>query len=349
MLFAWCAGYFLNLLGAPAPYLLGSLFGVWLIGSFVAPLGRIFRITRWLHRSIILGLSTLLGAMFTPAIFDNLGTWSFTVLVMTLVTLLSAIVSFLFFTRMRGYEPRLAMLCSAPGGQAEIVMLSRDLVDKDYVVALCHLVRVVMVFCIVPFLLAFTQGQVAVDASNTALFELPGVADIPYHVLLQFAGLALGGFVLARGLKLPMPHLVGPLILSGLCHIVGWVDLPRISEFVLLAQLAIGSAIGARLCRVAWREIFGYLKDAIINAVFIVILFISAAWLVAQFTQPTFLNLTLAYMPGGIYEVTLLALLFSFDVAFVAFHHTIRVLIIFLSLPLFWKKFGARQTADTQE
>jgi len=31
--------------------------------------------------------------------------------------------------------------------------------------------------------------------------------------------------------------------------------------------------------------------------------------------------------------VTLLALIFGFDVAFVAFHHTIRVMMVFLGLP----------------
>jgi uncharacterized membrane protein AbrB (regulator of aidB expression) len=41
----------------------------------------------------------------------------------------------------------------------------------------------------------------------------------------------------------------------------------------------------------------------------------------------------LAFVPGGLYEVTLLALIFGFDVAFVAFHHTIRVMLVFLGLP----------------
>jgi len=47
------------------------------------------------------------------------------------------------------------------------------------------------------------------------------------------------------------------------------------------------------------------------------------------------LKLWLAFVPGGLYEVTLLALLFGFDVAFVAVHHTIRIMFIILSLPVF--------------
>jgi uncharacterized membrane protein AbrB (regulator of aidB expression) len=47
-----------------------------------------------------------------------------------------------------------------------------------------------------------------------------------------------------------------------------------------------------------------------------------------------FLRMLLAFIPGGLYEVTLLSLIFGFDVAFVAFHHSIRVILVFLLLPL---------------
>ena len=48
-------------------------------------------------------------------------------------------------------------------------MMSRDLTDKDYVVALFHLVRVALVFCSTPLLLALIEGEASVIASNTAL------------------------------------------------------------------------------------------------------------------------------------------------------------------------------------
>ena len=46
------------------------------------------------------------------------------------------------------------------------------------------------------------------------------------------------------------------------------------------------------------------------------------------------LQIWLAFVPGGLYEVTLLALLFGFDIAFVAFHHTARIILIFLAMPV---------------
>ena len=53
------------------------------------------------------------------------------------------------------------------------------------------------------------------------------------------------------------------------------------------------------------------------------------AFFIASLTGIDFVNMLLVFVPGGLYEVTLLALIFGFDVAFVAFHHTIRMMLIF--------------------
>ena len=47
-------------------------------------------------------------------------------------------------------------------------------------------------------------------------------------------------------------------------------------------------------------------------------------------------------MPGGLYEVTVLALILGFDVAFVAFHHTVRVVMIFMSMPLIVRSLSGK-------
>jgi hypothetical protein len=72
--------------------------------------------------------------------------------------------------------------------------------------------------------------------------------------------------------------------------------------------------------------------------VFSALLVVSAFGLMAILTafvlDVQFLRMLLAFIPGGFYEVTLLSLIFGFDVAFVAFHHSIRVILVFLLLPL---------------
>ncbi len=96
-----------------------------------------------------------------------------------------------------------------------------------------------------------------------------------------------------------MPHLLGPVLLSAGCHAAGIVNIPRIFEFVMLAQLAIGGGVGARLAQVKFAELMVYLKDAMINTTMILTLYFSAAVLIAYGLGITVLEVWLAFVPGG--------------------------------------------------
>lgn len=335
--FAVClaVGFLFQKLHLPAPLLLGSLFGTWLAGKFIPLSFGELGVPRWFHTAVVLGLSTLIGATFNPEMLPKLSLWAGTVFAMLITTVIATFAGYQYLHRVRGYDSKLAFLCSLPGGQAEVIALSRDLVEKDYVVAFCHLVRVVVVVAMIPLLLAITQGAEGVAASYVVTAQLPGVVDLPPLILVEFIGIGVGGYVLAKWLHIPIPHLLGPLILSALVHLTGWVEVPRINEFILLAQVTIGGGVGAKLSKIDTKELLSYFWDAIANAVIVVSIYCGIALAIGWLGDLGPIKMVLGFIPGGIYEVTVLALIFGFDVAFVAFHHTVRVLLIFLTLPLF--------------
>ena len=330
---ALVTGWLFLQLQLPAPYLMGSLFGVWIIGGIFKPIQPHLGVARWFHVPVILGLGVLIGANFKAEIMAQASQWGFTVIVMILTTIIVSAIGYVFLRRLRNYEPNLAFLCCIPGGQAEALAMAREMVDKDYVVALFHLVRVVFVFVSTPLLLALIEGSAAVQNSNQALQAMPSIADLNTRQLAIFVGVALVGFYISKMCRIPLPHLLGPMGLSTALHMGGWIEIPRINEFVMLAQLAIGGGVGARLAKVPFRELLTYLKDACINTTMILSAYLLAAVTITHVSGVDFLAIWLAFVPGGLYEVTLLALIFGFDVAFVAFHHTIRIAIIFASLP----------------
>jgi membrane AbrB-like protein len=337
-----CGWVFLKI-GVPAPFLMGSLFGVWFSGGALPKLRPHLGVARWFHVPVVLGLGVLIGANFKPEVISTASQWWVTVAMMVLTTVVVTAITYRFLRHHRGYDPLLAFFCSVPGGQAEVLAVARQKVSKDYVVALFHLVRVTVVFLSTPLLLAFIEGQEAVIESNDRLITMPGLLDLPPLDLLFFVILALVGFGLGRLLRLPMPHLLGPMGLSIIAHLTGFLDLPRISEFIILAQLVIGGGIGARLASVSVHEVLEILKDAIIVSIMILACYLVAAVTLVFALGSSFLSLWLAFVPGGLYEVTLLALIFGFDVAFVVFHHTIRIVMIFLALPVFVTRLGARR------
>ena len=328
-------GYLCEALHLPAPYLLGSLFGTWIVGKFIPASFGDLGVPRWFHTAVVLGLSTLIGATFNPDMIPKLSLWAGTVFAMLVTTVIATFAGYQYLHRVRGYESKLAFLCSLPGGQAEVIALSRDLVDKDYVVAFCHLVRVVIVVAMIPLLLAVTQGREGVAASYEVTAQLPGIFDLPPLTLFEFFGIGIGGYFFAKWLRIPIPHLLGPLIVSALVHLSGLVEVPRINEFILLAQVTIGGGVGAKLSKIDTKELLSYFWDAIANAVIVVSIYCAIALTIGWWGDLGPMKMVLGFIPGGIYEVTVLALIFGFDVAFVAFHHTVRVLLIFLTLPFF--------------
>jgi membrane AbrB-like protein len=339
---ALASGWGFLQLGFPAPYLMGSLFGVWIGGGLVTRLQPHLGVASWFHKPVVMGLAVLIGATFNQTVLEQAEQWSLTLVTMLGTTIVVTIIGYQFLRRFRGYDPRLAILCSVPGGQAEALAMAREMVERDYVVALFHLVRVVIVFLTTPLLLRLIEGQAAVDRSNVALQTMPSIFDLPAADIITFILLGAVGMLIARQLRIPMPHLLGPMGLSTVFHLLGWADLPRVNEFVILAQLAIGGAVGARLAKVPFRELLDYLRDACANTAIILSAYLLATLVIVKVTGISFLAAWLAFVPGGLYEVTLLALIFGFDVAFVAFHHTVRVMLIFLSLPALALRLGGK-------
>ena len=334
-------GALCHFIGLPAPYLLGSLCGVWAGGALIKPLRDKLAVPRAFIIAILLGLGVVIGGVFTAELFANAAQWSASLLGLIFATALATACGFWHLTVARGYDKKLALLCCLPGGQAEAVAVGGMLGEKDYVVAICHLTRVVLVFFLTPILLSAAFSGDATDASNAALTDLPSVVDVAPLALAQFLGVAVGGYLIALLIRLPMPHLLGPMLLSGALHFFGAVNTPRIAEFMLLAQITVGGFVGAKLARVTPAALTGYLRDSLVNAALIVAIYCLTALALARFVDASPANLLLAFIPGGIYEVTLLTFLFGFDLAFVAFHHVFRVLLIYLALPFITKKFRA--------
>ncbi len=331
---ALTAGWLFSLTPIPAPYMMGSVFGVWFVGGLFPGLRPQLHVTRWMFISTVLGLGVLVGAAFTPQILSQAAAWWQTVLAMMVATFVATSVGMIYMILVRKRDPIVSLLGCVPGGQAEVIMLAEELTDKVYVVALFHLIRVAMVVTITPLVLALVTGMEGLEASASFQAGLPHIWDLPLSTLGIFVGCALIGYPLALMLGLPMAHLFGPMALSAGLHIGGFVEIPRISEFVLLAQVVVGGGVGAKLAKVPIMEILGYVFDGIVNASLVLATYIGMAALMVAIFGLSFMHTLLAFIPGGLYEVTLFALIFGYDVAFVAFHHVVRVLMIFFALPV---------------
>ena len=165
--FALSSGWVFSQFRLPVPYMLGSLIGVWVLGGLIKPAQAWLGVPRWFHIPVILGLGVIVGGAIGPGFLGSLALWWPTTLVVVVATAIATTLGFLVLWRWRRRPWLQALLSAIPGGQAEIAVISRDYVERDYAVVLSHLVRVTFIFLSTPLILALVEGQAAVDRSRT--------------------------------------------------------------------------------------------------------------------------------------------------------------------------------------
>ncbi len=321
---------------------LGGLLAVWLklplawmIGSMLAVTvlaisGLEVRASAKLRGIMVAILGVMLGSGFSPEMLGQLPLWSVSLAGLLPYTMLSGLLGYLYFRRFFGYDPATSYFAAMPGGLSEMILVGGQSGGDPRVIALTHASRILLVVMILPF--GF-QAFLGYEPGSSATPGKP-LLEVPLVDLALLGGCALVGIPLARLLRLPAAQLIGPMVLSAGIHLAGVTSASPPFELVAAAQVVIGSAVGTRFADTDLR----FVARAILGSAGLSLLLL-AVTLVSAFllTLPTGLPLEpliLAYAPGGLAEMSLIALALGLDAAFVATHHSVRIVLIVIGAPL---------------
>ncbi len=322
-----------RLVGLPLPFLLGAVAATTLAGLAGMPVV----VPRGL-RTLVMGLlGIFIGAAFDPARLEGLGRWGVSLALLVVAAALSAAVGYLWLRRVGRLRGRDAFFAAMPGGLSEMVLLADRLGGDVGRVALIHGVRVWAIVTAAPFVIRALGGA----APIRPLWN--GIAPTDMGVLL-LAGLA--GALLARRLRLPAWALTGPLVASALIHLSGLVAARPPTLLVAAAQVVIGAAIASRLQGLGRRDAGRLLLAALGLTALMFAVTALLAFGVHLATGLSFAALLIAYVPGGVVEMGLIALALGIDPAFVATHHVLRILVLVTSAPTLhalWRHYRRRR------
>jgi membrane AbrB-like protein len=236
---------------------------------------------------------------------------------------------YLLLRRGAGMERGTALLSALPGGLTAVAMFATEAGGDERRVALSHSLRVALVILIAP---AVAFGLLGLPEPTAETFEAQGViAAGDFLILVGAAAAAAWG--MAR-IGWPVPWLLGPLAASAALRMPGLIEGGLPAWMVEWALLVSGASIGTRFHGVGWRLFASVaLWTAAATALLLAVstLFALAAW--AALGVPLFAAL-LAYAPGGVAEMSLIAIAIDADPAFVATHHMARIFAILFALPL---------------
>lgn len=316
--------------GMPLPWMLGPL-----IGNTIAAMSRVpVRPPTRLRPFVIPVIGVLLGSGITAELFGLVQSWILTVLMLPVFLACAASISFTVYRRLGGYDPVTAYYAAMPGGLNEMMMLGAAAGGDERRVALAHAARVMVVILFVALFFGLVLGVTSGSrgASNWVTLDALSLAD--YAIL---GACAVAGTWLGTRVKLPAAPVFGPMILSGIAHVAGWVTVAPPTLLIIAAQITIGTIIGTRFAGATIKEVgrdLGLAAVASSGMLIVAVLFAELiAWLGGIPTAQAFL----AYSPGGLTEMSLLTLALEQDVAYVSVMHVIRITLVIAFAPLVFR------------
>ncbi len=322
-------GWLATQIGIPLPWMIGSMLAV----TAGAMLGLPVAMPNWLRSVMVVVLGIMLGSGFSPAILAQLGDWALSLSALLLYVIVSGVIGILYFRRLCRYDPISAYFSAMPGGLSEMVAVGDEMGGDSRVISLTHAWRILAVIMTLPFLF---QLWLAYDPAIRPNVGLP-LLEVPPIDMAVLTACAVAGYFAAKALRLPAAAVVGPMILSAVVHLVGWTEANPPLELVAIAQVVVGAAIGCRFSGIQMGLVARCIAAASGATIILVAISLLFAWGLHSLTGLSFVALFLAFAPGGLAEMSLIALSLSLDSAFVATHHIVRIFIIVVCAPLLFK------------
>ncbi len=321
-------------LGMPLPWMLGPMIGT----TVAAMVGLPVRGPDKLRPIVIPVIGVLLGSGITADLFGQLGSWALTLILLPLFLCAAAGLSYVVYRRLGGYDPVTAFYAAMPGGLNEMLILGTAAGGDEKKIALAHAARVLLVIFLVVLYFGIVLG-VRSGAGGRGFVPLNALSLADYLILGACAALGVIG---GRKLNLPAAPVFGPMILSGIVHIAGWVEVAPPSVIIITAQIVIGTVIGARFVGASAREIIRDLGIAVVATVGMLAVAVAFAEGIARVMGMPLSQAFLAYSPGGLTEMSLLTLTLGQDIAYVSVTHIIRITLIIAIAPTAFRWFMRR-------
>ncbi|MBP6818966.1 AbrB family transcriptional regulator [Ferrovibrio sp. MS7] len=315
----------------------------WMLGAmcFVAPLALFGRPKRLpvfvdmrLRELMVTVLGVMLGSAFTPEMLRHWSEWLGLMALMLVYVPIATAVCYWVFRKGGNLDPVTSYFAATPGGLQEMTMVGEAMGGNARSIVLCHAIRIFVTVMTIPFYFRLVEGFYVPPMTPG-----PGVSAMALDDGLLLVGCGLVGWALARRLKLPASQLLGPMICSAFVHLMGWSAAKPPPEIVAIAQVVVGCSLGCRFAGTALREVGRLAKLALISTLVMIALAVGLTTLAAGplgFSRET---LILVLAPGGLAEMSLVALALGVEVAIVSSMHVFRIMVVVVLAPQAFRLF----------
>jgi uncharacterized protein len=341
LLVAVLGGGLATLAGVPAGWLSGAM----VLVAAAAIAGRPMDVPNPLARAVFVIMGMSIGTVVTPETLHGMTIWplSIALLSVAMLGINAAAASYLYFVHR--WDPLSSLFASSPGGLSQVMSLAAEAGADLRGIAIVQSIRVVILALGLPAGLALLGLSGSPRGASIEGFSLARTL-LEYAVMIVTS--TLGAVVLQR-LRFPGGLVFGAMLPSAVLHGSGLlhVGLPWWGVYAMM--VALGAITGARFADTSFKVIARFFAAALgsfaVAAVVAALFAAAAAWLLSL--RPA--DVVVAFAPGAVDTMMLLALALALDPVYVGAHHVARIMVVSGCLALFVRYAGVRRVVSADD
>lgn len=319
-----------NLIHLPVPWLLGSM-GAVLIAS---RLGLKLYWSKYMRDlgTVIVGYS--IGLSFTKEALTLIFVQLPSIFLATIIIIGFCIGLAFIISKMTSLDYPSVLIGSIPGGLSQMLLLGEEIKGINLsIVTFLQVSRLILIVVFVP-LFVFSPFVAHEPSSSSMAVHSPtiGLVDL-FPTILVFIPIVILSIFLAKKLKFPTPFLVGPIFITAIVGLMGYVGPTLPSSVLDVSQLMIGAYVGLLI---QFEEIENKMKMfgvAICSGVMLLLGSGGLSWLFAHMKNMSIATSVLSLAPGGMDQMGIMAAEIHADLSMVAGYQLFRLFFIFFVVP----------------
>ena len=327
--FAAAGGLTFGLLGVPAGYLSGSILTV----AAASLAGRPMLMPTLPMRILLVLIGISLGAVVTPATLNGMTAYPLSIAVLIVAMVCVSVSGAAYLRVVHGWDQMTAYLAAAPGGLSQVMGLAAEVEADIRAIAIVQTVRVVIIAVGLPAGLSLF-GLVGHGARSVGgPFDPSRLGEL---AILVAASTVVS--LIAYRIRFPGGLLFGAMLTSAALHGSGVIHVVMPWWVTNTVMVAFGAVTGSRFAGTPLRMLAHFIGAAFGSfAVAVAVTAVFAAGLVGILALPIG-EVMIAYAPGAVDAMMLLALALHLDPVYVGAHHLVRIFFVSLAMPLFARR-----------
>lgn len=308
-------------IGVPAP---------WLAGSLVATIIAIYSnqkldLPEGLRTLafILLGIQT--GTAVNSDTLYRAAQWPLSIVCMSVTVGLVVWACMSYYERLRNWDRATSYFASLPGALSMVILLASASGADMRRVTISQCVRLFFLIAALPVVIVYISPATDVIAAT------PAIASI-FEIIILVGVSAVMGLLFER-LRVPAGLILGSALASAALGLGGVIHGGAPGSILIPANVILGVMIGLRFKGISLVELRTVLGDGFAGFAVAMVIAVAGALFTSVVAGLPFALTLLAFAPGGLEAMTIMAFALNLDPAYVAAHQVARYIGLVLLMP----------------